>query len=321
MGSPLFGSLELVTPQRMVAFGTLLAIALVAFAVPSMASFDNLAQVIRQVAVAAIMAIGVTFVIIAGRLDLTIGSLLSLCSVAVVNFHDTIGPITAMLITLGVGLASGCTTGVLVAYFNLNSLITTLGMMSFLQGITLVFTNGKNAQIAHPEATWYAFIGRGYLFSIPVPIIILVVLMIVMGLILNRTTFGRRVFAVGGNETASVYSSINAKRTIFFTYVISGMMTAIAAIVFGSRVMDGRNDSGAGYELFVLSGVVLGGTSLLGGSGGVGRSIIGIIILGFIQNALLLLGLPYYYQWIVTWVVIVLAVWADTAAKRGRIFW
>jgi ribose transport system permease protein len=139
--------------------------------------------------------------------------------------------------------------------------------------------------------------------------------------VLSRTTFGRRIFAVGGNEIASVYSSINAKRTILAAYIISGLMTAIAAIVFGSRVMDGRNDSGAGYELFVLSGVVLGGTSLLGGSGGVGRSVFGIVILGLIQNALLLLGLPYYYQWIVTWVVIVLAVWADTAAKRGKVFW
>jgi ribose transport system permease protein len=312
---------EIITPQRLVPLGTLAIIALVALYVPRMASFDNISLVLRQVAVPAIVAIGVTFVIIAGRLDLTVGSLLSLCAVTVVTLHDMIDPMTAMIITLGVGLVSGCVTGVLVAYLNLNSLITTLGMMSFLQGVTLVYTNGKNAQIAHPDATWFAFIGRGYLSSVPVPIVTVAVLIAIMGTVLSRTTFGRRIFAVGGNEIASVYSSINAKRTILVAYIISGLMTAIAAIVFGSRVMDGRNDSGAGYELFVLSGVVLGGTSLLGGSGGVGRSVFGIVILGLIQNALLLLGLPYYYQWIVTWVVIVLAVWADTAAKRGKVFW
>lgn len=318
---PLLKTAELIAPQRLVPLGTMVVIALVALSVPAMATLDNLAQVLRQVAVPSIVAIGVTFVLIAGRLDLTVGSLLSLCAVTVVTVHDMVDPLTAMAVTLGVGLLSGCITGVLVAYLNLNSLIITLGMMSFLQGITLVYTNGKNAQIAYPDATWYAFIGRGYLFSVPVPIVIVAVLMVIMGTILSRTNFGRNVFAVGGNEIASVYSSINAKRTIFLTYVVSGLMTAIAAIVFGSRVMDGRNDSGAGLELFVLSGVVLGGTSLLGGSGGVGRSVFGIVILGFIQNALLLLGLPYYYQWIVTWVVIVLAVWADAAAKRGRIFW
>jgi ribose transport system permease protein len=309
-----------VSAQRTIVLGVVLVIAAAALLVPGLASIDNIAQVLRQIAVPGIMAIGVTFVVIVGRLDLTVGALLSLCAVTMVDLHDIVGPGEAIAVTLAVGLLSGCVSGFLVAVLGVNSLIATLGMMSLLQGLTLVYTNGKNAQIAHPEATWFGVLGRGYLFGVPVPVVILAVLAAVMAIVLNRTTFGRKAFAVGGNETASAYSSVNVKGTIFLTYVISAVMTALAAIVYGSRVMAGQNDSGSGLELFVLSGVILGGTSLLGGSGGIGRSTIGIVILGFVQNVLLLIGLPYFSQWIVTWIVIIVAVWADMVSKRARVF-
>jgi ribose transport system permease protein len=309
-----------VSAHRAIGFGAILAMAGIALLVPGLASVDNFAQVLRQIAVPGIMAIGVTFVVIVGRLDLTVGALLSLCVVTMVNLHDAIGPGEAIAVTLAVGLLSGCVSGFLVAVLGVNSLIATLGMMSLLQGLTLVYTNGKNAQIAHPEATWFGVLGRGYLFGVPVPVVILAALAAAMAIVLNRTTFGRKVFAVGGNEIASAYSSVNVKTTIFLTYVISAVLTAVAAAVYGSRVMAGQNDSGSGLELFVLSGVILGGTSLLGGSGGVGRSTIGIVILGLVQNVLLLLGLPYFSQWIVTWAVIIVAVWADMASKRARVF-
>ena len=135
-----------------------------------------------------------------------------------------------------------------------------------------------------------------------------------------RTRFGRSIFSVGGNETASVFSGINAPRIVFLAYVISGFATACAAIIMGSRVMGAQSTIGQGYELNVLAGIILGGTSLLGGSGSIWRTIIGVAMLGFIQNGLLLMGFPYYVQWLVTWFVIILAVWIDLAAKRGRIF-
>ncbi len=288
--------------------------------IPRLFSFDNVMQVLRQFAVQAIMAIGVTFVMIAGRLDLSVGSLLSLCSVAAISLHDILGPGEAIAIALLVGVAVGCINGFLVAGLGLNSLITTLGLLATLQGVSLIVTGGKNATIANPSETWFAVIGRGHALGIPIPVLIAAGLAIVLAVILHRTTFGRRVFAVGGNETASIYSSIRAPRVIFAAYVVSGLMTAAAAVVLASRVMSARNDSGAGYELFVVAGVILGGTSLIGGSGGVLRSVIGIIILGFIQNATLLLGLPYYSQWLVTWAVIIVAVWIDVASKRGTVF-
>jgi ribose transport system permease protein len=288
--------------------------------VPDAVTFDNIMQVLRQVAVTGLIALGVTFVVICGRLDLSVGSLLSLCAVTAVVAHNAYGTVAAAIAAVAVGLVVGCINGVLVAVLRLNSLIATLGMLSVLRGVTLVYTGGQNAQIDHPQTTPFGVIGRGHLFGVPVPIFVLAVFAVVLGIVLSRTTFGRRVFTVGGNEIASRFSGVNPTTTLFASYVLSGAMTAVAAIVFASRVMAARNDSGTGYEIAVLSGIILGGTSLIGGSGGIGRTIIGIVILGFVQNTLLLIGLPYFTQWLVTWVVIIVAVWSDVAGKRGRIF-
>jgi ribose transport system permease protein len=270
---------------------TVVMLAVASFWVSAVLSPDNIVQVLRQVSVPAIMGIGVTFVVICGRLDLSIGSLLSLCVVMVIQLHDRIGPGLAIPIVLGIGIASGCVAGLLVGFLRLNSLIATLGMLSILQGLTYVLAGGVSPRILHPESTWLAFFGRGYLFGVPAPVLILFGLALVFGIVLERTVFGRSVFAVGGGETASVFSTINAPVIIFLA-----------------------------YELLVLSGVILGGTSLLGGAGGVGRSLLGMIVLGFLSNALILLGAPYYSQWIITAMVIIAAVWTELATARHRIF-
>jgi ribose transport system permease protein len=293
---------------------------LFSFWVPAVLKIDNILQVLRQVAVPGIMAIGITFVVISGRLDLSIGSLLSLSVVMVILLHDKIGPAAAISITLCIGLVSGCVSGFLVGYLRLNSLIATLGMLSLLQGLTYVLAGGISPRVLHPDATWFAFFGRGYLFGVPVPVEILFVLAIIFAVILTRTTFGRSVFAVGGGETASAFSTIDTPLIIFLTYVISGALTSIGGIVLASRVMSGQNDTGSGYELLVLSGVILGGTSLLGGAGGVGRSLVGTIVLGFLANMLILMGAPYFTQWIITAVVIVAAVWAELISARRTVF-
>lgn len=288
--------------------------------VPGMLSFDNIAQVLRQVSVTGIIAIGVTFVVIAGRLDLSVGSMMSLCAIIAITVHENLSPYAAVILPIVVGMLAGCVNGFLVAVLRLNSLIATLGMLSLLQGIALVYSSGQNALIDRPDATWFANIGRGYVLGLPMPVVLLLLLSATMALILTRTRFGREVFSIGGNEVASIYSSINARAVLFACYVISGTMTGIAAVVFSSRVMAAQNNSGAGLEIQVLSGIILGGTSLMGGSGGVGRTVIGVVILGFTQNALLLTGLPYYFQWLVTWAVIIGVVWIDVASQRGRIF-
>jgi ribose/xylose/arabinose/galactoside ABC-type transport system permease subunit len=287
---------------------------------PTFLTSTNVLQVLRQISIPGTIALGVTFVVICGRLDLSVGSLLSLTTVLVVDLHDKIGPTAAIAAAIAIGLAVGCVNGILVGFLRLNPLIATLGMSSVLQGMTLLYTGGNNVTIGHPETTWFAAFGRGYILGIPVPIVIFLGLAAVGTVLLSFTSFGRRVFAVGGNERASLFCGISVRTIVFTCYVISGLMTTTAGLIMGSRVMGSQNNVGDGYELQVLATIILGGTSLAGGSGGIARTVFGVVVLGFIQNGLLILGLPYYVQWLVTWAVIILAVWSDLASKRGRIF-
>lgn len=281
-------------------------------------SADNFLTVVMQASIIGTIALGVTFVVIGGNLDLSVGSMLSFATVLVVDLHDKVGPGMAIPLMFIFTLLIGSINGFLIGYLRLNSLIVTLGMLSAIQGITLVYTGGKNVDISDQGNTWFAIFGRGELFGIPIPALIFIVLGIVLQIILVKSGFGRKIFAIGGNETAALFSGLRRSRLVFSTYLLSAFTTSCAALILGSRVMGSQNNVGEGYELLVLAGVILGGTSLLGGSGSIVRTIIGVLILAFIQNGLLLLGYPYYTQWLVTWVVIIVAVWLDIAAKRGQ---
>jgi len=282
-------------------------------------SADNLFTVVMQASIIGTIALGVTFVVIGGNLDLSVGSLLSFSTVLVVDLHDKVDPGMAIVLMFLFTLLIGSVNGYLIGYLRLNSLIVTLGMLSAIQGITLVYTGGKNVDIADQENTWFTFFGREELLGIPVPALIFIVLGITLQIVLVKTGFGRKIFAIGGNDTAALFSGLRRNRLVFSTYLLSAFTTACAALILGSRVMGSQNNVGEGYELLVLAGVILGGTSLLGGSGSIVRTIIGVLILALIQNGLLLLGYPYYTQWLVTWVVIIVAVWLDIAAKRGKL--
>ena len=281
---------------------------------------DNILTVIRQASIVGMIAIGVTFVVMAGNLDLSVGSMLSFGAVLVIDLHDKIGPYQAMIIMVVVLLLIGAINGFLIAYLKLNSLIVTLGMLSVIQGVTLIYTGGKNVDISTDDTTVFDFIGRGSIFEIAVPIVLFLLLGLICEIVLKGTIFGRKVVATGGNPTTVLYSGINSAKVVFSTYLLSAFTTACAAILIASRVMGAQNNVGQGYELIVLAGIILGGTSLLGGSGSIARTILGVLILSFLQNGLLLLGFAYYIQWIVTWVVIISAVWLDIAVTRRKVF-
>lgn len=283
-------------------------------------SADNIMSVFRQSAIIGVMALGVTIVVIGGNLDLSVGSMLSFATVLVVDLHDKIGPELAIPVMVLATLCLGAINGFLIGFLRLNSLIVTLGMLSAIQGLVLIYSGGQNVDIADQRGTWFAIFGRGAMFGIATPIIIFGTLALIFHIIMTRMPFGRRVHAVGGNPTASVFSGIPRSRVVFMTYLISALCVAVAAIILGSRVMGSQNNVGQGYELQVLAAVILGGTSLLGGSGSILRTVLGVLMLAFIQNGLILMGQPYYTQWLVTWVVIIVAVWLDVAAKRGRLF-
>jgi ribose transport system permease protein len=300
------------------AFGLFLLV--VALSADAFLTIGNILDVLRQVSITGMIAVGVTMVVITGRFDLSVGSMLTLLTVIVVDQHNTLGPFVAIILTMVIGVSIGAFNGLLVGYFKLNALIVTLAMLSFLQGLTLYYSGGANVNVVGAQTTWFGIFGRSSVMGVPVPVLLFILAAAAGNFVLTKTRFGRTIFSVGGNETTSKFSGIDERRTVFWAYVISGLATAGAAIIMGSRVMGAQNTIGQGYELTVLAGIILGGTSLLGGSGNIWRTVLGISMLGFVQNGLLLLGFPYYVQWLVTWVVIISAVWIDLAAKRGRVF-
>jgi len=282
-------------------------------------AIDNISGVIRSSAILGVMALGVTFVVIGGNLDLSVGSMMSFSTIVVLDLHDKLGPALAIPAMFAMTLALGAFIGFLVGYLKLNSLIVTLGMLSAIHGLTLTYSGGQNMDIADKAGTWFGIIGQGRVMGIPVPILIFALMAAVLSIILSRTPFGRKVYAVGGNGTAATFSGIPRARVVFMTYLISAFCVATAGLLQASRSMGSQNTVGQGMELEVLAAVILGGASLLGGAGTIFKTVIGVLILGFIQNGLLLMGLEFYVQYVVTWLIIILAVWLDIAAKRGRL--
>ncbi|PWK52737.1 monosaccharide ABC transporter membrane protein (CUT2 family) [Silicimonas algicola] len=298
------------------------AVFMIAFTLanPKFLSVDNVFSVVRSSAILGVMALGVTFVVISGNLDLSVGSMMSFSTIVVLDLHDKIGPALAIPAMFAMTLCLGAFIGFLVGYLRLNSLIVTLGMLSAIHGLTLTYSGGQNMDIADKEGTWFSVFGQGTALGIPVPILIFAVLAALLGVVLAKTAFGRKVYAVGGNGTAATFSGIRRARTVFNCYMISAACVATAGLIQASRSLGSQNTVGQGLELEVLAAVILGGASLLGGSGTIFKTVIGVLILGFIQNGLLLLGLQFYVQFVVTWVIIILAVWLDIAAKRGKLW-
>lgn len=277
---------------------------------------NNIILVLRQTSIIGIMACGMTFVIIGGNFDLSVGSLLSFTTVLSIMISNAFGFVPALILSILIGIAAGIVNGFLVGYLKLNSMIATLGMMSVFQGSVYIISGGSFTTLNNPDKSPFVYLGRGFIGAIPVPVIIYAVCVIIFGLILNRTVFGRQVKAVGGNPKAAEYSGINDRKTILMTFVLSGLTCAIGGMVLGGRVGSAQNNMGLGYELEVITAVIVGGTSLLGGEGSVYKTVLGALIMGFLFNGFIMIGLPYYFQWFAQWFIIAGVVWMDVASKR-----
>lgn len=286
---------------------------------PQILSVGNILLVLRQFSALGLMAVGVTFVVLCGRLDVSIGSMASLSVVVVIALHDTFGPGIAILGSLATAAICGAINGYLVAYLRLSSLVTTLGMFAALQGVANVIGISGVQLVKNPDASWFAFIGRGYILGIPFPVWMFLTVAAIGAWVIGATNFGRSIRAVGGSEKASVYSSIDAKAIIFWSFMISALCTGLGGLIIASRAMQAQADSGVGMEIMALSAIFLGGTSLGGGVGGIGRTVIGVIVLASVNNTLVMVGMPIQAQWLVSGTVIVLAVWLDSIARRRRL--
>ncbi|AWX15913.1 ribose ABC transporter permease [Mergibacter septicus] len=280
---------------------------------PNFFSLDNLLNILRQTSVNAIIAVGMTFVILTAGIDLSVGSVLALTGAIAATLVSLELPISLVVITtLFCGLLLGSISGLIVAKGKVQAFIATLVTMTLLRGITLVYTDGRPINTGFSDsADTFAEIGSGYLFSIPTPIWLMALVFTIAWYILKHTPIGRYIYALGGNEAATALSGINVNKIKIFVYAISGLLSALAGLIVTSRLSSAQPTAGMSYELDAIAAVVVGGTSLMGGKGRVMGTLIGALIIGFLNNALNLLDISSYYQMIAKALVILTAVLAD----------
>lgn len=275
----------------------------------------NLINVLKQVSINGIISVGMMCVLLTGGIDLSVGSIVALSGIVATTFaHPGEYPVIVPVI-LGIlaGAACGVVNGTLVAFLNLPAFIATLGMLSVASGVALVLSKGR--PISNLSAQ-FRYIGGGTILGLPILIYILAAVFLVGYLILSWTKFGRYLYAIGGNEEAAKASGLSVARIKLFVYMISGICAGLAGTVLASRINAGQPNSGEGYELDAIAAVVIGGTSLNGGIGKVSGTILGVLIVGVINNGMDLLNISSYYQKIVKGSIIVLAVLLDRITKN-----
>ncbi|MFU0789166.1 ABC transporter permease subunit [Cerasibacillus sp. JNUCC 74] len=278
-------------------------------------TLNNLFNLLRQVSVNALIAFGMTFVILTAGIDLSVGSILALGSALTAGMLvNGIDPLLAVLIGLFIGLVLGAVNGLIITKGKVAPFIATLATMTIFRGATLVYTDGKPIT-GLSDSFMFEMIGRGYVFGIPFPAILMIIVFAILFFVLRNTVFGRQVYAIGGNEEASILSGIKAERVKIWVYSLTGMLSVLAGIIITSRLDSAQPTAGTMYELDAIAAVVIGGTSLSGGKGRIVGTLIGALIIGVIDNGLNLLNVSSFYQQIVKGGVILLAVLLDRNSK------
>lgn len=277
---------------------------------PAFLTPQNAINVLRQISINAILAIGVTYVILGGGIDLSLGSMVALTGVLAATFaHPDAYP---LIVPLVVGIAGGVVIGILnglvITRFRVAPFIATLGMMTIARGGALILSGGR--PVSNLSASFNS-IGNGNLLGVPIPILILAGVFLVSHFVLQRTTFGRYVYAVGGNEEAARASGINTHGIKVASYAICAGLAGLAGIVQASRITTGQPNAGISYELDAIAAVVIGGTSLSGGIGSVTGALLGALLIGTLNNGLDLLNVSSYYQQVVKGLIIIGAVILD----------
>ena len=278
-------------------------------------SGSNLYLVSRQISFVAIVALGELFVILHGGIDLSVGSIMALAGmVAGYCMKIEIQPALAVLIGTSAGLLMGIINGALIAYVRIAPFIVTLGMLSFASGVVLGLTKGWPITEI-PES--FLPVAQGSFLALPIPVWIMLLIAVVAHVVLTYTAFGRRTYAMGGNEQATFLSGIDVSRIKFVLYMISAACASIAGIILVARFNSAQADTGKGWELDAIAAAVIGGTSLSGGSGSVLGVLIGACIMGVIKNGLVLMRVSSYWQTAIIGIIIVLAVVLDRAKRRN----
>lgn len=302
--------------QLGVALALVVLILLMAIIAPYFWSVNNLLEVVRQVSATAIIAAGGTFVILVSGIDLSVGSALGVCAMAAIVMSDQGLPaIVSIGAALLAGALVGAINGVFVARFALPAFIVTLAALTYLRGVVYLGTGGTTLI---PQTVEYSWIGQGAILGVPYAVIIMGAVFLGGWFLLNRTVFGRQVYAIGGNAEAARLSGIPVRRVVMLTYVISGLCAGIGGLIVASRLESAVPDLGSGYELNAIAAIVLGGTSLMGGRGSLIGTLIGALFIAVLSNGMTLMNVESFYQQIIMGIVILLAVLIDRLRRRNQ---
>lgn len=277
----------------------------------------NVINVLRQSAVTGICAVGLTFIMLTGGIDLSIGAIIGMVSVVAATCMSKLGMgmIPSILIAVLFGALIGLINGVLITHVKIPALIATLGTMTSIRGLCYILTNGMPVYGFPKE---FDIIGKGYVSFIPVPVIIMAVILLIGWYVLNKTKYGRYLYAIGGNSEAARLSGINVNKNMVLTYVLGGLLSAIAGVVELSRLSSGQPSAGVGFEMTVITSVVLGGISVAGGEGKYFGVVVGIFIMSVLTNGLVMMNVYEYYQQLIKGLVLLLAVGFDQMSKMNN---
>ncbi|RCR68242.1 ABC transporter permease [Larkinella punicea] len=278
---------------------------------PKFLTVSNLTIVVTQVSINALLAFGVTFVIITGGIDLSIGSTVAVTSVVAASFAhpDTYPVVVPILAGLAAGLLLGAFNGLVITKSKVPPFIVTLGTMTIGRGLALILSKGRPVSNLSDS---FNFIGGGHLLGIPTPILILIVFFIICSVVLKKTVLGRYMYAVGGNEQAAQASGIQLNKVKMVVYTLCGGLAALAGILLTSRITTGQPNAGVGFELDAIAAAIIGGTSTSGGTGTMTGTLIGALLIGVISNGLDLMNVTSYYQQVVMGIIIIGAVVLDS---------
>lgn len=315
-------------------FGALIALIVIAVVFyvlePQFASQRNLFNIARQVSIYGILAVGMTFVILTGGIDLSVGSVLAFAGLVAASVEkgcrgllcvgaageaEGYGVPAAIAAAVAVGLIAGLLQGLGVSKLKVPAFVVTLGGMSVFRGAALLWSEGQPISAFRDQ---YKVLGQGFIGPVPIPVIVFLTLAVVGFVMLRYTRYGRRIYAVGGNQEAARLSGLNTTWLLTSVYIVSGLCAGFAGYLLSSRLNSAEQVAGIGYELTVIAGVVIGGTSLFGGEGGIFGTVVGIVLIGVLSNGLTLLNVNPYWQQIAVGLIIVLAVFFDQSIKRRR---
>ncbi len=301
-------------------FGTVLGLVVLSSVLwaltPHFLTVPNLLNVAQQTSINAIVAVGMTFVIISGGIDLSVGSIVAFSGVALgAALQGGQALPVALAIALGIGVTCGLVNGAIISWGGLPPFIVTLGMMSIVRGAALVFTEGRPVSGFDPL---FRSLAAGQLGGVPAPVIATLAVYLVAHVVLTRTTFGRYVYAIGGNEEATRLAGVSVRFHKTMIYAVSGLVSAMAAVILTARLNSAQPIAGMMYELDAIAATVIGGTSLMGGQGSLAGTLVGALIMAVLRNGLNLLGVSSFLQQIVIGAVIIGAVLVDTVLKRHR---